>query len=48
MLWRMPAQKQRAMIETIWAAGGEVVSVLPLKRSLEEIFLSLTEEETPR
>jgi ABC-2 type transport system ATP-binding protein len=38
----VPAALQRAAIEQIWLAGGEVVSVAPVKRSLEELFLSLT------
>jgi len=35
---------QRATLERIWAAGGEVVSVNPKRRSLEEIFLEITAE----
>jgi ABC-2 type transport system ATP-binding protein len=35
---------QRAALERIWAAGGEVVSVNPKRRSLEEIFLEITAE----
>src|SRR6267378_2656674 len=34
--------QERAAIERVWAAGGEVVSVNPLRRSLEELFLELT------
>jgi ABC-2 type transport system ATP-binding protein len=33
---------QRRTIEQIWARGGEVVSVAPVRRSLEEVFLELT------
>jgi ABC-2 type transport system ATP-binding protein len=40
----VPAGEQREYIERIWANGGEVVSVLPVKRSLEDVFLSLTTE----
>ncbi len=36
------AQAQRAMIERIWALGGEIVSVSPHKRTLEDLFLELT------
>jgi ABC-2 type transport system ATP-binding protein len=36
------AQKQRAALEKVWNLGGEVVSVNPLRRSLEEIFLEVT------
>jgi len=34
--------QERAAIERVWAAGGEVVSVNPVRRSLEELFLELT------
>jgi ABC-2 type transport system ATP-binding protein len=37
---------QREAIERVWAAGGEVVSVNPLRRSLEELFLELTGPES--
>jgi ABC-2 type transport system ATP-binding protein len=37
----------RRAIETVWALGGEVVSVTPVRRSLEEIFLELTTAEAP-
>jgi ABC-2 type transport system ATP-binding protein len=33
---------QRESLERIWRAGGEVVSVNPVRRSLEEIFLEAT------
>jgi ABC-2 type transport system ATP-binding protein len=33
---------QRAEIERVWALGGEIVRVNPVKRSLEEIFVELT------
>ena len=33
---------QRAALERVWSLGGEVVSVTPERRSLEEIFLELT------
>ena len=34
---------QREALERIWSLGGEVVSVNPLKRSLEQIFLEVTQ-----
>jgi len=40
----VPAQTQRATVEKIWSLGGEVVSVNPVRRSLEEIFLEVTAE----
>lgn len=36
--------QQRAALEKIWSLGGEVVSVNPERRSLEEIFLEVTAE----
>lgn len=36
---------QREVLERIWNLGGEVVSVSPLKRSLEQIFLEVTRPE---
>ena len=40
-------QAVRRAIEAVWALGGEVVSVTPVRRSLEEIFLELTAAEPP-
>jgi hypothetical protein len=38
----------RATIERVWSAGGEVVRVNPVRRSLEDIFVELTTgEEKP-
>ena len=34
--------EQRGVIEQVWAAGGEVMRVNPVRRSLEELFLELT------
>ena len=41
-----PKSQQREAIERVWAAGGEVVSVNPVRRSLEELFLELTSPES--
>jgi ABC-2 type transport system ATP-binding protein len=38
----VPAQTQRAALEKVWNLGGEVVSVNPVRRSLEQIFLEVT------
>lgn len=38
----IPAQEQRRAIEAIWNAGGEIVSMAPLRRSLEDLFLEWT------
>ena len=40
----VPAGAQRATLETIWGLGGEVVSVNPARRTLEQIFLEVTAE----
>jgi ABC-2 type transport system ATP-binding protein len=45
---RVAIKDQRAAIEKIWSAGGEVVSVNPIRRSLEELFLELTAESGDR
>ena len=39
---RVPAAEQRATIERVWGRGGEIVSVNPVKRGLEEVFVELT------
>lgn len=38
----VPTHTQRAVLERVWSLGGEVVSVNPVRRSLEEIFLEVT------
>jgi ABC-2 type transport system ATP-binding protein len=40
----VPAHTQRAALEKVWTLGGEVVSVNPRRRSLEQIFLEVTAE----
>jgi ABC-2 type transport system ATP-binding protein len=35
----VPAQEQRRAIEAVWSAGGEIVSLAPLRRRLEDLFL---------
>jgi ABC-2 type transport system ATP-binding protein len=40
--------RQRETLERVWSLGGEVVSVNPLKRSLEQIFLEVTQAERGR
>jgi ABC-2 type transport system ATP-binding protein len=39
----IPASTQKEALQRIWNLGGEVVSVNPLKRSLEQIFLEVTQ-----
>jgi ABC-2 type transport system ATP-binding protein len=38
----VPNSLQRASLERVWTIGGEIVSVNPQHRSLEQIFLQLT------
>jgi ABC-2 type transport system ATP-binding protein len=38
----VPRNQLREALERVWTAGGEVVSVNPVRRSLEDIFLELT------
>jgi ABC-2 type transport system ATP-binding protein len=40
----VPAGTQRAALERVWRMGGEIVSVNPVRRSLEEIFLEVTSD----
>jgi ABC-2 type transport system ATP-binding protein len=43
----VPREQQRASISRIWTAGGEIVSVIPQRRSLEELFLEVTADVKP-
>lgn len=45
---RVPAVAQRQTIERIWAQGGEVVSLNPARKSLEQVFLELTAPQKER
>jgi ABC-2 type transport system ATP-binding protein len=38
----VPTVSQRSALEQVWSMGGQVISVNPEHRSLEEIFLQLT------
>jgi hypothetical protein len=37
------ASAQRAVIERVWSLGGEIVRLNPARRSLEQIFLEITQ-----
>jgi len=43
----VPTPSLRTCIERVWALGGEVVRVNPVRRSLEDIFVELTSEPKP-
>ena len=45
---RVPAATQRQTIERIWAQGGEVVSLNPVRKSLEQVFLEITAPQKDR
>jgi ABC-2 type transport system ATP-binding protein len=40
----VPALTQRRTIEKIWLAGGEVIAVNPIRRTLEDLFVQLTSQ----
>lgn len=40
----VPALQQRAAIEKIWLAGGEVIAVNPIRQTLEELFVQLAHQ----
>jgi ABC-2 type transport system ATP-binding protein len=39
----VPALRQRSTIEQIWLAGGEVIAVNPIRRTLEDLFVELAQ-----
>ena len=39
LLITVPAQEQRRVIQEVWVAGGEIVSLTPVRRRLEDLFL---------
>ncbi len=41
-VFTVPAASQRDALERVWALGGEVLSVNPVRRTLEEVFVELT------
>ena len=44
----VPSNQQKEALERIWNLGGEVVSVNPVRRSLEDIFLEVTSDAASR
>ncbi len=43
----VPAEMQRQTLEQVWSQGGEVISVNPVRRSLEQMFLEVTSDDEP-
>src|SRR5207245_9503991 len=41
----VPVAQQKFALERVWERGGEVVSVNPVRRSLEQIFLEVTGQQ---
>ncbi len=46
--FQVPAEGQRAALEQVWQMHGEVLSVNPVRRSLEDLFLELTGSNPPQ
>jgi ABC-2 type transport system ATP-binding protein len=46
--FEIAADAQRAVVERVWAMGGEIVSINPVRRTLEEMFVELTGGEARR
>ena len=40
----VPALEQRRALEKIWMAGGEVIAVNPIRRTLEDLFVELAHQ----
>jgi ABC-2 type transport system ATP-binding protein len=40
----VPALEQRRALEKIWLAGGEVIAVNPIRRTLEDLFVGLAHQ----
>jgi len=40
----IPINEQRKVLERVWSVGGEIISVNPLRGSLEEVFLEAAAE----
>jgi ABC-2 type transport system ATP-binding protein len=43
MTFEVPASAQRGAIERVWSLGGEIVRLNPARRSLEQIFMEITQ-----
>jgi ABC-2 type transport system ATP-binding protein len=43
--FQVPVSQQREALQRVWASGGEIVHVNPVRRRLEDLFLELTRSE---
>jgi ABC-2 type transport system ATP-binding protein len=46
--WRVPVSETRRFIEAAWAQGAELVSAVPVRRDLTELFLEWTRDGQPQ
>ncbi len=46
IVFTVDGASQREALERVWAAGGEVINVNPVHRTLEEVFVELTQNRT--
>jgi len=43
----LPLERKREAVETLWTAGADVISMQPLKSSLEELYMQVVGSENP-
>jgi ABC-2 type transport system ATP-binding protein len=43
----LPLERKREVVEALWTAGADVVSMQPLKSSLEELYMQVVGSENP-
>jgi ABC-2 type transport system ATP-binding protein len=43
VVFTVAGASQREALERVWAAGGEVLNVNPVRRTLEQVFVELTQ-----
>ena len=43
----VPLERKRELVEALWASGGDVLSLQPLKSSLEELYMQVVGSENP-
>ena len=48
LIFLVDSKLQRAAIEHIWSSGGRVVSVVPRSQTLEQLFVELMKDSSPR
>ena len=43
----LPLERKREVVEALWTAGADVMSIQPLKSSLEELYMQVVGSENP-